>query len=221
MSASSNNDASEEQVVVISLDGNIGAGKTTLLDAVRNAIPEVEVVQEPLAEWENLKTEDGKSLLTLFYEDSTRWGYTFQNCAILTRVIALKEAIKKTTKRVIVTERSVMTDRYVFAELNHACGNINALEWELYLKWFDNFAADLPIKGIIHVTTNVDTSADRIRERGRDGEDAISKDYLASLDAQHYRWLEETRLPVLRVLGNKADIEKNIQLVKEFVQPFL
>jgi putative protein kinase ArgK-like GTPase of G3E family len=37
-----------ERVVVISLDGNIGAGKSTLLDAVAKALPEVEVVVEPV-----------------------------------------------------------------------------------------------------------------------------------------------------------------------------
>ena len=167
--------ARQDDVVVISLDGNIGAGKSTLLEAVRKALPEVEVVVEPVGEWENLKTADGKSLLAHFYDDSKRWGYTFQNCAILTRIIALRKAIASTKKKVIITERSVMTDRYVFAEMNRDCGNINELEWDLYIKWFDNFAADLPVKGVIHVTTTVNTSADRIVSRGREGEDGIPK----------------------------------------------
>jgi len=37
-----------DRVVVISLDGNIGAGKSTLLEAVAKALPEVEVVVEPV-----------------------------------------------------------------------------------------------------------------------------------------------------------------------------
>ncbi len=37
-----------EGVIVISLDGNIGAGKSTLLKAVADAVPEVEVVVEPV-----------------------------------------------------------------------------------------------------------------------------------------------------------------------------
>jgi deoxycitidine kinase/deoxyguanosine kinase len=208
-------------VVVISIDGNIGAGKSTLLEAVRVAMPEVEVVVEPVAEWENLKTADGKSLLAHFYDDSKRWGYTFQNCAILTRIIALKNAIKKTKKRVIVTERSVMTDRYVFAEMNRDCGNIDELEWDLYMKWFDNFAADLPVKGVIHVTTDVNTSADRIVSRGREGEDGIPKDYLTSLDAQHYKWLDSTDLPVLRLSTEGTSLESNVERVKAFIAPFL
>ena len=214
--------AMKHDVLVISLDGNIGAGKSTLLEAIRVAIPEVDVVVEPVGEWEKLKTKDGKSLLAHFYDDSQRWGYTFQNCAILTRIIALKEAIRNTKKRVLITERSVMTDRYVFAEMNRDCGNINELEWDLYMKWFDNFAADLPVKGVIHVTTTVNTSADRIVKRGREGEGGIPRDYLQSLDAQHHKWLSNTGLPVLRLsTETSVSAEENIDKVREFVNAFL
>lgn len=107
-------EAACDEVIVISLDGNIGAGKSTLLEAVALALPEVEVVVEPVAEWETLKTADGKSLLQHFYEDKKRWSYTFQNCAILTRLTAIQKAIRNTKKRVIITERSLLTDRFVF-----------------------------------------------------------------------------------------------------------
>jgi hypothetical protein len=40
-----------EKVVVISLDGNIGAGKSTLLEAVKIALPQVEVVVEPVGKY--------------------------------------------------------------------------------------------------------------------------------------------------------------------------
>jgi hypothetical protein len=110
----------------------------------------------------------------------------------------------------------------VFAEMNRDCGNINELEWDLYMKWFDNFAADLPVKGVIHVTTNVNTSADRIVSRGREGEDGIPKDYLTSLDAQHYKWLDSTDLPVLRLSTEVGvSLTSNLDRVKAFIAPFL
>ena len=85
--------------MVISLDGNIGAGKSTLLEAIRSGLPEVEVVVEPVGEWTRLKNAEGKSLLELFYEDKRRWAYTFQNCAILTRLRSLKAVLRTTTKK--------------------------------------------------------------------------------------------------------------------------
>lgn len=206
-------------VLVISLDGNIGAGKSTLLDAVAKALPEVEVVVEPVAEWETLKTDDGKSLLQHFYEDKQRWSYTFQNCAILTRLTAIQKSIRETKKRVIITERSLLTDRYVFAEMLKDSGDLNAMEWALYEKWFNNFAVGLPIKGVVHVTTAVDTSADRIMMRARDGEGGIPKEYLAALDRQHYKWLDNTTMPVLRLSTEVGqDVKVNIEKIRQFVE---
>jgi len=215
-------DDSDPGVVIISLDGNIGAGKSTLLEAIRRDMPEVEVVQEPVGEWEQLRDAQGRSLLQLFYEDKKRWSYTFQNCAILTRLNAIKQALANTTKKVLITERSVLTDRFVFAQMLRDSGDLNKLEWELYLKWFDTFASELPLKAVIHVTTGVKCSTNRIQERGRDGEQSIPVEYLTALDAQHHKWLSETDLDVLR-LSTELDVslEDNLARIREFVTPYV
>lgn len=205
--------------IVISVDGNIGAGKSTFLAALAEAMPEVEVVQEPVGEWMTLKNAAGKSLLELFYEDKRRWAYVFQNCAILTRLRTIRDAIRTTKKRVIITERSVLTDRYVFAEMLRASGDIDELEWALYMKWFDSFAADLPIRGIVYLTTGVGTSAGRIVARGRHGEEHIPLDYLAALDDQHHRWLAATDRPVVHISTEPGvSVAHNISRVRDFIE---
>ena len=204
--------------IVISVDGNIGAGKSTFLAALAEAMPEAEVVQEPVGEWMTLKNAEGKSLLELFYEDKRRWAYVFQNCAILTRLRTIRDAIRTTTKRVVITERSVLTDRHVFAEMLRASGDIDDLEWALYMKWFDAFAADLPIRGIVYLTTGVGTSAGRIVARGRHGEEHIPLDYLAALDEQHHRWLATTDRPVVHISTEPGvPVAENIARVRDFV----
>jgi deoxyadenosine/deoxycytidine kinase len=202
--------------LVLSLDGNIGAGKTTLMEAIRIAMPEVEVVVEPVGEWLSLKDANGKSLLELFYEDKRRWAYTFQNCAILTRLRTIKEAIATTKKQVILTERSVLTDRFVFAEMLRASGDITSLEWQLYSMWYDTFAAGLPMAGVIYLGTDVSTSAERIVHRGRTGEDQIPRTYLADLDAQHKKWLSSTALPVLS-LESTAGLQEQVAEIRRFL----
>ena len=204
--------------IIISLDGNIGAGKSTLLESVRTAMPDVEVVVEPVGEWLRLKNDDGKSLLELFYEDKRRWAYTFQNCAILTRLRAIKDAMTATKKCVIITERSVLTDRFVFAEMLRESGDIDGLEWQLYLNWFNTFADDLPLRGIIYLTTGVGTSAGRIVKRGREGEDHIPLDYLSALDTQHHKWITTTALPVLQISTEEGmSIAENLDRIRAFV----
>lgn len=207
-------------VKIYSVDGNIGAGKTTFLEAVRASLgPTAHVVLEPVGEWMRLKNAAGVSLLELFYSDKKRWAYTFQNCAILTRLRAIQEAMKDLPdSAVILTERSVLTDRFVFAEMLRASGDIDALEWELYCKWFDTFASTLPVAGIIYLTTGVGTSAGRIVTRGRSGEDHIPLDYLSALDTAHRAWIDSTELPVLRVSTEPgASLSDAIAAVQKFI----
>lgn len=210
--------------IIISLDGNIGAGKTTLLSEIRKHIHEVHVVDEPVGQWTSLKNEDGKNLLELFYEDKKRWAYTFQNCAILTRFKNIQDAVDNldyTIKepQIIITERSILTDKHVFAEMLRDSGDMNMMEWDLYESWFANFSKKYPVNAIIYLSTGSKTSKERIEIRNRLGEDKIQLDYLDLLDTQHKKWIDGTNLPVL-TLSTEVGVsaEDNIREIKEFIK---
>jgi deoxyadenosine/deoxycytidine kinase len=191
--------------ILITLDGNIGAGKSTLLEAIRRDLGDmVTVIQEPVGMWMNMKNAEGKSLLELFYSDIPRWAYTFQNCAILTRLLETQKILKaysagEIKTPVIITERSVLTDRHVFAQMLKSQRKLDDIEWQLYMKWFDAFAAEMPYKGIIHLATSAETSKDRIGKRQRAGEEGIPITYLNDLDAAHHAWMSSAELPVLQI----------------------
>lgn len=210
--------------IIISLDGNIGAGKTTFLKEIRSKIHGIKVVDEPVGQWTALKNAEGKNLLELFYEDKKRWSYTFQNCAILTRLKNIQDAVNSvdtTVKgpQVIITERSVLTDKHVFAEMLYDAGDIDPLEWELYDTWFNIFGKQHPVTGIIYISTSAATSKDRIKIRNRQGEENIGMDYLKALDVQHKKWVDNTNIPVL-TLSTEADVsvEENIEKVVQFIE---
>jgi deoxyadenosine/deoxycytidine kinase len=191
--------------ILITLDGNIGAGKSTLLEAIGRDLGDiVTVIQEPVGMWMNMKNAEGKSLLELFYSDIPRWAYTFQNCAILTRLLETQKILKaysagEIKTPVIITERSVLTDRHVFAQMLKSQRKLDDIEWQLYMKWFDAFAAEMPYKGIIHLATSAETSKDRIGKRQRAGEEGIPITYLNDLDAAHHTWMSSAELPVLQI----------------------
>lgn len=208
--------------IFISLDGNIGAGKSTLLEAIRQRMPSVTVIPEPVADWLTLKNAEGESLLSLFYKDTRRWAYTFQNCAILTRMLETQKILNTWKSEegklpVIITERSVLTDRYVFAEMLHKQGKMDDLEWSLYLKWYDNYAATLPIKGIIHLTTSALVSRERIGIRGRAGEESIPIEYLNDLEAQHIAWRENSPLPSLQI-STHGDLNATLESIEQWIR---
>lgn len=212
--------------IVISLDGNIGAGKTTLLGYLRTKYPQFHFIDEPVENWMNLKDENGNDLLSLFYKDTPRWAYTLQNCAFITRVNKVKDAIKEWKEKckhdpseeknnVFITERSILTDRYVFAEMLKSSGQMNLLEWNLYLEWFNALHELSPIDAIIEVVTNYDECKERICKRGRKGEESIGLDYLSSLEIQHNKWLSSTPLPVLKIKSEIDELEKVEQFIEE------
>ena len=207
--------------LILSLDGNIGSGKSTLLTEIRRALPEIHIVDEPVGQWTSLIHSNGKNLLELFYEDKKRWAYTFQNCAILTRLKNIKDAVERLDPNkfnVILTERSVLTDKYVFAQMLRDAGDIDALEWELYDSWFNIFSTQHRVSGIVYLSTGSATSKERIHIRNRQGEDRIQLDYLDALDRQHKKWIEETDLPVLTLSTEPgASLEQNLQNIKEFI----
>jgi len=210
--------------IIISLDGNIGAGKSTLLAEIRKSIPELHVVDEPVGQWTALKNDTGKNLLELFYEDKRRWAYTFQNCAILTRLKNIKEAVEQLDangkgQQVILTERSVLTDKYVFAQMLRDGGDIDSLEWELYDSWFSIFSKQHQVNGIVYLSTSSTTSKERIHIRNRQGEDRIQLDYLDALDLQHKKWIESTDIPVLTLSTEPGvSLENNLQQIRDFIQ---
>ena len=210
--------------IVISLDGNIGAGKTTMLGYLRKEYPNIHYIDEPVDTWMNLKDENGNDLLSLFYKDTPRWAYTLQNCAFITRVNKVKHAIKEWKEKcktnpeeiennVFITERSILTDRYVFAEMLKTSGQINCLEWNLYLEWFNSLSEYSPIDAIIEVVTNYDECKERICKRGRKGEESIGLNYLSDLENQHNKWLSTTSLPVLKITSEMSELPK----VKSFI----
>ena len=211
--------------LILSLDGNIGAGKSTLLEQIRTRIPNVHVVEEPVGLWTSLKNDAGKSLLELFYEDKKRWAYTFQNCAIMTRFRNIQDAIQQldmsssVIPKVVITERSILTDKHVFAEMLRESGDLDRLEWELYECWFTTFSKKYPVHGIIYLSTSSVTSKERISIRNRAGEEKIQMDYLDALDQQHKKWVEGTTLPVL-TLSTERDVpvEENLAAIQAFVE---
>lgn len=210
--------------LILSLDGNIGSGKTTLLNHIRTYLHDIHVVDEPVGQWTELHDKEGKNLLELFYQDKKRWSYTFQNCALLTRLTNIKDAISKldTTikeRQVIVTERSMLTDKHVFAEMLHDSGDLNAIEWQLYNNWFHTFGKTYPIHGIIYLSTSSATSKERIHIRNRQGEDRIDMEYLDALEAQHEKWIGNTTIPVLTLSTEVGvSVEENMEHIRSFVQ---
>lgn len=221
--------------IIISIDGNIGAGKTTFLQKIKETYPDFHYIDEPVEVWTQFVNEEGQSLLEVFYKDKTRWSYTFQNCAFMTRAMAITKAIQnwhkeckidasKMKNNVFITERSVDTDFNVFAKMLHEDKSINKMEWDIYRQWYRYLSPDCKLAGIVYITCGVDKCKTRICTRNRTGEDNIPVPYLEQLHNYHETWINNTSIPVVRLesqkdlLLNPEYMNDNLALFDKFVR---
>jgi deoxyadenosine/deoxycytidine kinase len=177
--------------VIISIEGNIGSGKSTLVKHLRKVNVDWIFLDEPVTEWEKVKNDKGESLLQLFYKDMPRWSYTFQNYAYITRMRKLIDITKKKYNKqtYIITERSVYTDRHVFAEMLLKDGKMTQMEMNMYLNWFNLLHEFATIDHVVYLRTDSKKCLERINKRSRVGESNITIDYLLSLELQHDKWI--------------------------------
>lgn len=208
--------------MIISVEGNIGAGKSTMLKILKDKYhfnsSNVIFLQEPLEEWLNLTDASNKNILEYFYEKSDRWSYSFQMHAFITRAKKIMEQNNHDT--IIIVERSVLTDRNVFAKLLYRDGKINEIEWKLYNEWYSWLISDI-CRNItpdiyIYLKCSPETAFKRIQQRGRSEENTITYDYIEAVNKMHDDWLgkeENNSVITIDVEYDISDMEYHDQII--------
>ena len=210
---------------IISIDGNIGSGKSTLLSNLRKHYENnenVRFVKEPVDEWETIKDKQGTTILEKFYSDQAKYAFSFQMMAYISRLAILKEEIKNNPNAIFITERSLFTDKFVFAKMLFDSDNIELINYKIYLKWFDTFASDFPINKIIYVNTDPEVCHQRIVKRSRTGESNIPLEYLQNCHKYHTNMLDPNSDDCICkdqiVLNGNIDIYENIEKINDWIQ---
>ena len=216
--------------VIISIDGNIGSGKSTLvsqLKATFSEMPNVHFIQEPVdTVWNRVVDKNGETLLSNFYKNPSEHAFTFQMMAYISRLSILKDAVRNLDYDVIITERSLETDRNVFEKMLHAQGIITDLEHAVYNMWFNEFYKEVRCQAIIYIQASTDTCMKRIQQRGREGE-TISRDYIAECVRYHEEWImNDTRAKLVvnadhDSLANEVNRDNKILQVVTFIHSLL
>jgi deoxyadenosine/deoxycytidine kinase len=219
----------DQKNIIAVIDGNIGGGKTTLIDYLKKVKQignrKVVVVEEPTAVWEQIKDENGIPILRLFYENTKEHAFPFQMAAFISRLEVLKCAMRDNQNAIIVTERSLYTDRDVFAKMLYDSGNISLVNYTIYLKWFDLFAEDYPIDKQIYIHADPEVCFERIKKRSRDGESNIELDYLRNCHQYHenmlFYMLKDKKKLVLDgnidIFENESQLETWANSILEFI----
>ncbi|XP_027011016.2 deoxyguanosine kinase, mitochondrial [Tachysurus fulvidraco] len=232
----------------LSIEGNIAVGKSTFARLLSSAGRNWEVTPEPVSKWQNVEEatsqitpqvpsshQTATNLLQMMYEDPKRWSYTFQTFSCMSRMRTQLQPppgrlLETDDVAVQVYERSIYSDRYVFALNMFELGCINSTEWAVYQDWHsflvEQFGPKVQLEGIIYLRAPPQTCMERLRHRGREEEQGIQLDYLETLHKQHDNWLinKNTKvhfdhlknIPVL-VLDGSLEFESDSEMQTKFL----
>uniref|UniRef100_A0A3B4U8Y2 deoxyguanosine kinase n=1 Tax=Seriola dumerili TaxID=41447 RepID=A0A3B4U8Y2_SERDU len=230
----------------VSIEGNIAVGKSTFTRLLQSACPDWEVMAEPVSHWQNIEGGTSKgtgaspqttvsNLLQMMYQDPLRWSYTFQTYSCMSR---LRTQLQPPPARLLssegtpvqVYERSVYSDRYIFALNMFELGCINSTEWAVYQNWHsflvEQFGHQVELEGIIYLKAPPKKCMERLEHRGRAEEKGVELDYLDKLHVQHERWLVEKsteihfekikQIPVLQ-LDASVEFQSDPEVREQFI----
>ena len=205
--------------LIVSIEGNIGSGKTTLLEYLKTHYKNKPIVflREPVDEWEKIKDNEGNTMLQKFYADQEKYSFSFQMMAYISRLSLLKDTIENNPDAVIITERSLMTDRHVFAKMLYDSGKIEDVNYQIYKKWSDHFSNYYTINKIIYVKTSPNICFSRINQRDRAGESVIPIEYLEKCSTYHDDMLSNVYNNQILVLDGNIDIIEHVEQMQMWI----
>ena len=206
----------KKEPIIISFDGNIGSGKSSIIHYFEHNFPKfcnlktyhykICFLDEPVNQWETIvDNNDGKNIIQKFYKNNKEYAFQFQIMAYISRLSLIKKALTEDYD-IIFTERSIFTDKNVFAQMLYDYKKMTNIEYQIYLKWFNEFADIIENIKTVYIRTSPEICLNRVLKRARPGEN-IPLDYLKDCHHYHDIWLNNPEIiesgKVLVINGNE------------------
>lgn len=191
--------------------GNIGTGKTSLTERLGERMG-----------WETAyESVQDNPYLADFYADMQKWAFHLQVFFLGHR--AEQHLAMARSSRSAIIDRSIFEDAEIFARASLELGNVDKRDYRTYRKVYDLIVDSLPAPDLLlYLKAPVDILLERIRARGREMEQGVTRDYLALLESYYDRWLAGfDECPVLTLRTDDLDFvhrERHLDIVVERVQ---
>ena len=181
-------------MIIVSIEGNIGAGKSSILRRIEPSLSQdVRILMEPVDSFQEC---NGENPLKLFYENPSKYAFFTQSHIIDSQYKQFNEQIQtKEPVTVLLSERSLFST-IVFTNTLHKMGWLTELEKEKLNEYSKQTIAktcpDAPMGAhyIFYMHEYPHVCKNRIQERGRQGENAISCKYLSELQNAYFEYCD-------------------------------
>ena len=194
------------QDMFIGIAGLIGAGKTTLATALGKHL-DLPVYFEPVQDNEYLAD---------FYRDTRTYAFATQIYLLNRRFQQHQEIIWRGGGG--VQDRTIYEDA-VFAKTLVNAGLMDERDYRTYLQLFRNMSNFMCRPNVIvYLDLSVDSSMERIRQRNRDVELGISREYLEGLRNEYEDFIADISrtVPVIRVDWEKyRTVEEMAEVIEQ------
>lgn len=162
----------------ITIAGNIGTGKTTLTRMLADHYgwkPHFESVAD-------------NPYLKDFYEDMSRWSFPLQIYFLNHRFKVHREV--GSARGSAIQDRSIYEDCHIFARNLVESGKMEERDYLNYKDLYEQMIQHLnPPDLMIYLRKSLPKLTGQIKQRGRDFEQSIPQDYLASLNGYYEEWI--------------------------------
>ncbi|MGL4630238.1 MAG: deoxynucleoside kinase [Leadbetterella sp.] len=196
----------------IAIAGNIGVGKTTLAQMLSQHYG-----------WEiEYESVDENPYLAPFYDDMHRWAFHLQIFFLNSRFRqALK--IQSQTEKVIVQDRSIYEDAYIFAQNLLDSNLISKTDFETYSSIFHTINKTIQAPDImIYLKADLDKLKKQIKIRNRAYEQNMDFTYLEDLNKLYEKFTQnyvygkfiEIDVNEMDFVNNKKDFMKILYIIE-------
>ncbi len=221
--------------ICIYVEGIPGAGKTTFLEILKKNIPDISIMYEPFDEY--CDVQGAGNIVDLYFKDLSRWGLASILYCNATCIKSVDRCVRSAAGPIIIFDRSPQTGFYAFAYTTHRLGCLTDLELAIARQVCSVLWNSLTVKpaGYIYLRINPESAMNRIRQRGRAEEEALSMEFESTLCHFHENWLinkkdiaqEYVNIPVL-VLDAEQNFKDDLNVqhlyvhqVQEFINQLI
>lgn len=179
------------------IEGNIGAGKTTLATQIAER-SNSRLLPEQFAD---------NPFLPKFYADPEKHAFPLELSFLAERYHQLKTEFAKQD----LFKPNIVSDYYFLKCLIFAKNNLKDDEYDLYSKLFHIINDSLPKPDLfVYLYHSIDQLQVNIKKRGRSYEQAISNEYLESIQSMYFDFMKQLRqIPILIIDVTGIDYSEN------------
>lgn len=197
----------KEEIRHIAIAGNIGAGKTTLTNKLAKSFG-----------WEpHYEDVENNPYLFDFYQDMKRWSFNLQVYFLNSRFKQIVEIQRG--EKVIIQDRTIYEDAYIFAPNLHEMGLMSARDFENYFNLFKNVSSLIKAPDLlIYLKASIPKLVSNIQKRGREYEENLRLDYIKRLNEKYDSWIEKYKQGKLLVIDiDEIDFDEKPEQLGEIV----